>query len=88
MVRVVTPGTVTEPSLLDQSANNYLAAVIVHEGEVGLAYVDITTSEFATTQIPLDDLPLELERLDPAEVLYPQGAETPTFHVHAPRHGP
>ena len=65
VVRVVTPGTVTEPSLLDQSANNYLAAVVVHEEEAGLAYVDITTREFATTQIPLDDLPLELERLSP-----------------------
>ena len=78
VVRVVTPGTVTEPSLLDQSANNYLAAVVVHEEEAGLAYVDITTSEFATTQIPLDDLPLELERLSPAEVLFPQNRETPS----------
>ena len=79
VVRVVTPGTVTEPSLLDQGANNYLAAVIVQDEEAGLAYVDITTSEFATTQLPLDDLPLELERLDPAEVLYPQGPEVPQF---------
>ncbi len=79
VVRVVTPGTVTEPSLLDQSANNYLAAVTIHEEEAGLAYVDITTSEFATTQLPLDDLPLELERLDPAEVLFPQGSEIPQF---------
>ncbi len=79
VVRVVTPGTVTEPSLLDQGANNYLAAVIVQDEEAGLAYVDITTSEFATTQLPLDDLPLELERLDPAEVLYPQGREIPDF---------
>ena len=79
VVRVVTPGTVTEPSLLEQSANNYLAAVIIHEEEAGLAYVDITTSEFATTQIPLEDLPLELERLDPAEVLVPQDSEVPDW---------
>ena len=88
VVRVVTPGTVTEPSLLDQSANNYLAAVVVHEEEAGLAYVDITTSEFATTQIPLDDLPLELERLSPAEVLFPQNREPPSGMSPAPRHRP
>ena len=79
VVRVVTPGTVTEPSLLDQSANNFLASVIIQEDQAGLAYVDITTSEFATTQIPIDDLPLELERLDPAEVLTPQDMAVPDW---------
>ena len=82
VVRVVTSGTVTEPTLLDQGANNFLAAVVVHEENAGLAYVDITTSEFATTQIPLEDLPLELERLDPAEVLVPQGQEVPDWMSH------
>ena len=77
VVRVVTPGTLTEPSLLDQSANNYLAAVIVHEDEAGLAYVDITTSEFATSQISVDDLALELDRLGASEVLLPQGQSLP-----------
>ena len=78
VVRVVTPGTLTEPSLLDKSANNYLAAVVVHGDEVGLAYVDITTSEFATSQIPLDDLALELDRLGASEVLLPQGYSLPS----------
>ena len=41
--------------------------------------MDITTSEFATTQIPLDDLPLELERLSPAEgASFPRTGETPS----------
>ena len=77
VVRVVTPGTVTEPSLLEQRANNYLAAVVVRGEEAGLAYVDITTSEFATTQIPVEDLPLELERLGPSEVVLAQGTNLP-----------
>jgi len=72
VVRVVTPGTLTETSLLDQRANNYLAAVVVDGEEAGIAYVDITTSEFATTQITLDDLPLELDRLGASEVLLAQ----------------
>ena len=77
VVRVVTPGTLTETSLLDQSANNYLAAVVVQGDEAGLAYVDITTSEFATTQISVDDLALELDRLGASEVLLPQGHSLP-----------
>ena len=77
VVRVVTPGTLVEPSLLEQEANNYLAAVVVEGQEAGLAYADITTSEFATTQLPLDQLPQELARLSPAEVVFPQGMEFP-----------
>ncbi len=75
VVRIVTPGTVIEPSLLNEKANNYLAAVVVKGDEAGLAYADITTAEFATTQLPLLNLALELERLTPAEVLSPQGLD-------------
>ncbi|HUT66985.1 MAG TPA: DNA mismatch repair protein MutS, partial [Dehalococcoidales bacterium] len=53
VVRLVTPGTVVEPGLLDSKSNNYLVGVAVGEGEVGLSFVDITTSEFAVTQLPL-----------------------------------
>src|SRR4030066_190901 len=49
VVRVVTPGTVVEPSLLDSKTNNYLASIVLGGEEGGIAYVDITTSEFATT---------------------------------------
>ena len=69
VVRVVTPGTVFEDSLLDQRSNNYLAAVAVDGDDAGLAYADITTGEFAATQLPLSQLPLELGRVSPAEVL-------------------
>ena len=69
VVRVVTPGTVLESSLLDQRTNNYLASV-VQEGELaGLAFVDITTGEFAATQLDPAQLPLELERISAAEIL-------------------
>jgi DNA mismatch repair protein MutS len=73
VVRVVTPGTVVEPGLLPGDANNYLAAV-VREGErAGMAYADVSTGEFAATEISARDpqaaLRLELARLRPAEVL-------------------
>jgi len=71
VVRVVTPGTIVEPSLLDGTANNYLASVAIADDQAGLAYVDITTSEFATTQLTVDRLLPELERLQPSEVLSP-----------------
>ncbi len=77
VVRVVTPGTVTEPSLLELKANNYLAAVIVEGEMAGLAYVDITTGEFATTQLSLQELVPELHRLTLAELLLPQGQALP-----------
>ena len=75
VVRVVTPGTVVEPSLLEQKANNYLVALLPDGAQVGLAYVDITTGEFCATQLPVAELGLELSRLDPAEALAPEGTE-------------
>jgi len=77
VVRVVTPGTVIEPSLLQGNANNYLASVVIEGERAGLAHVDITTSEFATTQIPVERLLPELERLQPAEILIPREAVLP-----------
>ena len=76
VVRVVTPGTVIEPGLLKSNRNNYLAAARIDDGHLSVAYADITTGEFAVTEIesqdPLTDLRSELTRLDPAEILLPE----------------
>ncbi|MCX5998027.1 MAG: DNA mismatch repair protein MutS [Chloroflexi bacterium] len=77
VVRVATPGTIIEPSLLDGAANNYLASIIIEGEEAGLAHVDITTAEFATTQLPTSRLLPELERLHPSEVLLPRDSNAP-----------
>ena len=77
VVRVVTPGTVLEDSLLTADANNYLAAAVAQGDQAGVAYVDISTSEFATTQLPLAQLGVELTRLAPAELLVPEGEDAP-----------
>ncbi|MCI0779578.1 MAG: DNA mismatch repair protein MutS, partial [Chloroflexi bacterium] len=74
IVRVVSPGTVIEPGLLEAGANNYLAAVAVADGTAGIAYVDVTTGEFGATEVPLADAPQELARLAPAEVLVAEAA--------------
>ncbi len=68
--RVVTPGTVVEPTLLQDKANNYLASVFVVDGRAGIAHADITTGEFAATEVEARDLAMELDRLQPAEVLF------------------
>ena len=79
VVRIVTPGTVLESNLLDQKTNNYLAAVSELGGLAGLAYIDITTGEFSATELPLQELPLELERIEAAEVLVPDSADLPVW---------
>ena len=84
VVRVVTPGTVVEPSLLDSKANNYLLSLVPGEGEVGMAYVDITTSEFATTQLPLERAISELERLKPTEIITADRSDLAAFNIAVP----
>ncbi|MBI9048300.1 MAG: DNA mismatch repair protein MutS [Anaerolineaceae bacterium] len=75
VVRVVTPGTIVEPGLLKNEQNNYLAAMLVDENTGSIAYLDITTGEFAATQFIGEDIHnqirAELMRLHPAEVIHP-----------------
>ena len=71
IIRVVTPGTVLQHDLLPESANNFLAAAVVNGPRAGLAYADISTSEFTTLELPIEDLQTELTALSPAELLVP-----------------
>jgi DNA mismatch repair protein MutS len=80
VTRVVTPGTVTDESLLDARTNNYLVAVIAEGRRAGLAVADITTGEFAATDIVADTpeeallaIGRELLRIQPAEIVVPAG---------------
>ena len=80
VTRIVTPGTVTEDGLLDECANNYIAAVY----ETGLALLDLSTGEFSVEgfeSVPrLDDA---LARYRPAEVLRPDDSNRWTFSLDA-----
>jgi DNA mismatch repair protein MutS len=73
VIRIVTPGTVIDPAMLAAKRNNFLAGVVVGRDAVGIAYVDITTGEFAVTQFstPEPELSLQQEigRVGPAEVI-------------------
>ena len=81
ITRVVTPGTIIEPSMLDEASNNFLAAVVEEGDRVGLAFVDVSTGEFLTTEIPAERLHSELARFRPAECMaskpYPVGGHQP-----------
>ncbi len=73
VARIVTPGTVVDPLMVPAQRNNYLVAAIVGREGAGVAYADITTGEFACTQIAAGDingvLAQEIARLAPAELL-------------------
>ena len=69
VVRIVTPGTVIEDSLLQQGSNSFLMAVVVRGEEAGISVVDITTSDFLTTQLKSDRIESEIARLSPKEIL-------------------
>lgn len=79
VVRVITPGTVIEDNLLQEKVNNYLVAVACYDNALGLAYVDLSTGEFKTTQFPKNQTALlssELTRLKPAELYLPEAEYT------------
>ena len=73
VVRIVTPGTVTDEALLSERRDNLIGAVY-HDGErFGLAMLDITSGRFSINQFPAEETLLaELQRLEPAELLHPE----------------
>src|SRR6185295_17877263 len=66
VVRVITPGTLVEESILEEK-KNYLAAAVNDGAKTGLAWVDLSTGEFRLADLPGDRLPDELVRLSPSE---------------------
>jgi len=72
VVRVVTPGTLTEEELLDARANNFLAALARTQGHLGLAWLEISTGAFHTQPVAADGLGPALARLQPGELLVPE----------------
>ena len=80
VTRIVTPGTVTEDGLLDETANNYVAAV----SGLGLALLDLSTGEFAVEQFQSQEkLDEALERYRPAEMFAPNDDNRWTFSIDA-----
>jgi DNA mismatch repair protein MutS len=75
VTKLLTPGTLTDDGMLHARRNNFLAAIVIAGEHWGLAYADISTGEFLTTQSSdLSSLTGELLRLQPSEILIPTNA--------------
>ena len=92
VIRLVTPGTLTEDTLLDARRHNYLMCILRPKGadELALAWLDISTGDFRVATIPLSGLGTELARLDPGEIILPdtlladEEVAGPVKHSNAP----
>lgn len=71
VTRIITPGTTFNDNILDKKANNYLVSIVFVGGVYGLAYADITTGDFYTTEISGEsEMLTEFTKLYPAECIY------------------
>lgn len=80
VTRLVTPGTLTEDNLLEASANNYLTAIFQHPTDTAsgqgvrhkysIASIDISTGDFLVSEVKEEDMPGELARLGPSEIIH------------------
>lgn len=73
VVRIITPGTVFDSEMLDDEKNNYIAGIYFENGDVGLAWVDVSTGEFNVSSFSginaLKDLNQALIRISPSEII-------------------
>ena len=69
VVRIVSPGTLTDETMLDPRTANYLAAIVEVRGKLGLAWVELSTGRFSLTGVSRTELLDEIARLNPAEAI-------------------
>ncbi|SUO94098.1 DNA mismatch repair protein MutS [Suttonella ornithocola] len=90
VTRIITPGTLTDEALLDESRDNILLAIYQEKNQYFLAYADITRGDFhLSTALSEETLQAELERLRPAEILIAESHRMPNPPHHVrPRRQP
>ena len=79
VVRIVTPGTVTDSALLEEKRDSLLLALHERQNEVGLAWLNLASGKFFIAEVDAKQLPAELERLQPSEILVAENARAPQF---------
>ncbi len=82
VTEIITAGTATDPSILEDKVNNYLVSIFKNETAAGLSFVDLSTGEFKVSEFSAEHLIHELERIHPAEILLPENAKTLPFLEH------
>ncbi|GAD78545.1 DNA mismatch repair protein MutS [Vibrio ezurae] len=86
VVRIITPGTVTDEALLSERVDNLIAAIYQHNGKFGYATLDITSGRFLLSEPETEEAMLaELQRTSPKELLFPE--EFVPVHIMEGRHG-
>jgi DNA mismatch repair protein MutS len=89
VVRVVTPGTITEEALLESSRENLLAALAVAGNDFTLAWLELASGRFAVRPLgSIDEVEAQLERLQPSELLIEEGSDLPFSHRDGARERP
>jgi DNA mismatch repair protein MutS len=81
VTRIVTPGTLTDPALLDEKADNVLLSVLKEKSSVGLAWLSLASGELRVAEVAPQALDNELRRIGPAEVLAMDGLDLPGYTV-------
>lgn len=79
VMRIVTPGTVTDSALLEEKRDNLLLALHQRNNEVGLAWLNLASGQFTLAEVAAKQLPAELERLQPSEILVAESVAAPQF---------
>ncbi|MDD5385162.1 MAG: DNA mismatch repair protein MutS [Gallionella sp.] len=82
VVRIVTPGTVTDSAMLEEKRDCLLLALHQRHGKVGLAWMNLASGQFFVCETSAENLPAELERLQPSEILHAENAR-PQASNHA-----
>lgn len=80
VVRIVTPGTLTDSALLEEKRDSLLLAVHAQQGKLGLAWLNLASGQFWVCETGLDNLAAELERLQPSEILHVENSRVQIAH--------
>lgn len=84
VARIVTPGTLTDAALIDDKQDIWLLAVATQRSTAGIARLNLSSGEFILIEVPAEQIPATLERVRPAEILYPE-SWTPNFNLDVAR---
>ncbi len=84
VARIVTPGTLTDAALIDDKQDIWLLAVATQRNTAGIARLNLASGEFILIEVPAEQIPATLERVRPAEILYPE-SWTPNFNLDVAR---
>lgn len=74
VMRIVTPGTITDSALLEEKRDNLLLSLHQRQGRLGLAWLNLASGQFFVCETAVENLPAELERLQPSEILHAENA--------------